>query len=159
MNKSILVGAGVVVGLVGVSFLAKRAMKTEVVAPVAASVVEQAPVAKAAPATVHAFMKVHNNVRKEVAYDPSWANGTGYFDGAIAVPLKKGEVARSLSDDGRRIILIGTENGTAVFFERYTPGDSPLVIVSNLPQEVRSLIPNGSLSSDVFAKAVNDLTC
>lgn len=86
----------------------------------------------------------------QLAYDSTWANGTGYYDGAAsgvtAPKLDAGQVAACITPmpNNRKIILIGlpSNQGNLVFFERYTGGASG-VVVSNkpsgnhLPQEIR----------------------
>jgi len=81
-------------------------------------------------------------------FDLAWANGTGYFNNAVKKPMDVGSVYKTFDDTGRRLLLIGTEHGTVVLFDRYTPGQGPSVIVSNTPRELRDLIPNGALDAE-----------
>ncbi|MNI40728.1 hypothetical protein D3C73_949630 [compost metagenome] len=85
-----------------------------------------------------------------VQYDPKWANGTGYFNGAMDVKLEKGHVAKSIDQHGRRIILVGTEHRTAVLFERYTAGRGAFVIVHNSDSALRNDLPNGNLDLETY---------
>lgn len=91
---------------------------------------------------------------REVAFDPKWKNGTGYFNGAVYadLDLQPGERVRAQCDESDRwIILIGTPLGNAVVFERYTPNTgSPFVLVSNVPDELKDYIPSGAIGENVF---------
>lgn len=64
---------------------------------------------------------------KEVPFNPKWAFGGGYFDGAAmgdeAPLLKAGETVRSQCTKGRKIIIVGTPLGNIVAFQRYTDSD------------------------------------
>ncbi|MNJ77125.1 hypothetical protein D3C77_745480 [compost metagenome] len=68
----------------------------------------------------------------------------------MTVGLANGNIAKATGDCGRRLILIGTEFGTAVFFERYTIGHGPFVVVHNTATQYRDDVPNGSLSVEQF---------
>lgn len=105
-----------------------------------------------------AFDSLYFNCNNLIDFDPRWKNGTDYFNGAMTVGLGKGNMAKSTGDCGRRIILIGTEHGTAVFFERYTIGHGPFVVVHNTASQLRDLIPNGSLDAVQFTAIVAALT-
>lgn len=83
---------------------------------------------------------------KQIDFDPSWKNGTGYFNGATKVEVEVGKTAATVGDCGRRILLIGTEHGSIVLFERYTAGHGPFVVVHNEPFEMRHEIPSGNLT-------------
>ena len=65
-------------------------------------------------------------IHKDIAFDPQWANGTGYYDGAVKakIPeLEVGQVGRSIApgENKRRILIMKTQFGNIVIFERYTP--------------------------------------
>lgn len=153
MNKSIIAGVAATVAIVGTAYLVKRKFSKPTEAPVEAAKAE-------APVVNHSFLKTFDSIKKEIAFDANWANGTGYFNGAIEVALKDGEVAKSVAADGRRMIFVGTATGSAVFFERYTPNNGdPFVVVSNVPNEIRKVVMNGSISSETFIKIMQHLTC
>lgn len=65
---------------------------------------------------------------ERIDYQPSWANGTGYLDGAtkMAPPT----AAAFIDDKQRKGILIPCKGGSLVVFERYSDGDKG-VLVSN----------------------------
>jgi hypothetical protein len=92
----------------------------------------------------------YNRIDTLLDFDPRWKNGTGYFNGAMTVGLANGNMAKATGDCGRRLIMIGTEHGTAVFFERYTIGHGPFVVVHNTASQFREEVPNGSLSVEQF---------
>lgn len=71
------------------------------------------------------FNEVFNLLAKEVSFNPKWGNGTGYFNYAVQgehkVPLKHGELKKSQTPSGRRLLFVGTHLGGIVIFDRYTP--------------------------------------
>lgn len=98
---------------------------------------------------VNAFWNIlyHDDAfgHKDIAFNPDWSNGTGYYDGAVnaEIPeLEVGEIgrARSPAQNNRRILIIKTQFGNVVVFERMTPAEDgtlkgPLAI--NMPDLVR----------------------
>ena len=114
---------------------------------------------------VSTFLSAYSNATK-IAYDPNWANGTGYYDYAVtgehAPHLEEGEVVActSPSPNNRKIVIIGTVFGNVVVFERYTDGASG-VFVSNVPDEVKALfrvLLRGSIEDDMMIELVGDIT-
>ena len=79
------------------------------------------------------FQQVFRETKSEVPFDPSWANGTGYLDGAVNYPLSPGEMAKTTDNYDRRVILIGTRFGTVVVFDRYRGQTDGGVYASNRP--------------------------
>lgn len=79
------------------------------------------------------FQRRFQQIEREVPFDPSWSNGTGYLDGAIHFPLPTGELARSVDLHGRRIILIGTRFGTVAVFDRFVNQTDGGTYVLNKP--------------------------
>jgi hypothetical protein len=67
------------------------------------------------------------NDATDMTFDPQWANGTGYFDHATKALVEPGKVARSVDENGRKIVLFGTEIGALVVFERYSSPESRIV--------------------------------
>lgn len=104
------------------------------------------------------FDALYNSIPTLIDFDPRWKNGTDYFNGAMTVGLARTNMAKSIGDCGRRIILIGTDHGTAVFFERYTLGHGPFVVVNNTASQLRDLIPNGSLDNEQFVAITTTLS-
>lgn len=84
----------------------------------------------------------HNSI-PSIGYNTQWENGTGYLNGAIrgsaAPQLEPGERVKSLSHDGRKIVMVGTNLGNVVLFERYC-GDDSSIVVSNMPQSIKSIL-------------------
>lgn len=98
------------------------------------------------------FMKRYNQTEKVIPFKEEWANGTGYYDGAVDdVKLSPGEEAKSVSPapNNRRMLFIGTHLGTVVLFERYTDGAHGTV-VKNISSDMRRLgmIPDGHIGYD-----------
>lgn len=95
---------------------------------------------------------------EKVDFDPTWPNGTGYFNGAVNHHVEVGDMKAATAADDRRLLLIGTEHGTIVLFERYTEGHGPFVVVSNTPRELKVDVPSGSIDverlAEIFAKYV-----
>ncbi|MNW70890.1 hypothetical protein D3C74_504060 [compost metagenome] len=54
--------------------------------------------------------------------------------------------------------MLGTEHGTAVFFERYTIGHGPFVVVHNTATQLRELVPSGNLDKEAFTTVIAELT-
>lgn len=80
------------------------------------------------------FQRIFREIQTEVPFDPSWANGTSYLDGAVDYPLSPGEMVKTTDNYGRRVIMIGTRFGTVVVFDRYQGQTDGGVYVSNRPQ-------------------------
>lgn len=76
---------------------------------------------------------------------------TGYFEKLVKKDLGHavGTVLRAWTGDtnARRVLILVTQVGNVVMFERYTDGDKG-IIVSNAPQELNTFVPSGSASAD-----------
>lgn len=104
------------------------------------------------------FEELLAKANRSIEFDMEWANGTGYFNGARDVEVPHGEIwtAVAPAPDSRRLVLIGTCVGTIVLFERYTPdGDSPFVVVNNIPLPLRAAVENGSMNADQIFNAAH----
>ena len=82
------------------------------------------------------IQRIFREIQTEIPFDPEWANGTGYLDGAVSYPLPPGGTAKTTDNYGRRVILIGTRFGTVAVFDRYQGQTDGGVYVSNRPQSV-----------------------
>lgn len=75
-----------------------------------------------------------------VPFNPSWSNGTGYYDKAVkddSLNLAKGEIGYSHDPDtDRRLLFLGTRFGNVVVFERFRFGSDTKVNVGNMPGEL-----------------------
>lgn len=84
------------------------------------------------------FDKAFKNTSTVIEYSKEWANGTGYYNGAVrgkAAPvLKSGDRVKCVSDNGRRMVIIGTKLGNVVVFDRYS--ERADIQVCNLPAHV-----------------------
>jgi len=86
-------------------------------------------------------------IEREVAYDASWENGTGYFQTDNIKNIAPGERAKSTDPHGRRMVLIGTRLGTAVVFDRKGSRDG--VVVANIPHNAAKVFDlSSALSGD-----------
>lgn len=58
-----------------------------------------------------------------IPFNPEWSEFGGYFAGAVydaAAPvLTVGQLVSSVAPDGRKLLLLGTELGNVVVFQRY----------------------------------------
>lgn len=103
-----------------------------------------------------AYFNSHfDSIEKEIDYSAEWENGTGYFDNAVySVILNPGEVAKSTSTGGRRLIFVGTRFGTCVFFERFvtTEESEETAVTSNVPRRLNNIITSGSLDYSEFSR-------
>lgn len=104
------------------------------------------------------FNATFNDITTEVEYSPTWDNGTGYFDHAVRADLnlEEGDIVKAVSANDRRIIIVGTAFGNAVFFERYSSeGDvRSNTIVSNVPYQLNKLSPSGSLTENQLSMLI-----
>lgn len=68
------------------------------------------------------FMTVFDKLPK-VDYNPEWANGTGYFDGAVGAKVDR--ICASTDTNGRQIIIVPQRDGdfNIVYFRRYNDGN------------------------------------
>lgn len=111
-----------------------------------------------------AFNALYNKIDKVIPFSESWYNGTGYLDNAVKeVTLQVGERAKTeTTGDGvfkRRVILIGTPVGTAVFFERYLPekdGTRCGTIVNNVPRQLNGFVASGAVSEQDIVNFIGE---
>lgn len=81
------------------------------------------------------FTALYNATPTEVDFDPTWSNGTGYFDNLTDVSFGEGTIVKFTDNIQRRGIIISAKGASVVVFERQKPSDlgrSP-IIVSNSP--------------------------
>lgn len=73
------------------------------------------------------FNQAFDRVTKTLEFKSEWANGTGYLDhvaeGPDAPVLAAGEMAKSIDNFGRPMIIVGLPVGNLVVFRRYTKED------------------------------------
>ena len=78
--------------------------------------------------TTVAFNKAFDHAKK-IEYKSEWANGTGYYNGAVlgddAPKLAIGEIvcAHSPMPNDRKLVIVGTPLGNVVVFQRYSGGE------------------------------------
>lgn len=106
---------------------------------------------------VDLFDATYAAVKNKIPFDPTWANGTGYYNGAAvgknAPQLAPGEMAisRSPEPNNRKIIFVGTRLGNIVVFERYSGGNMG-VYVMNVTPDLRMLgmLPTGAINFEAM---------
>lgn len=104
------------------------------------------------------FNKAFNAIANTVPFSEEWYNGTGYLDHATQlVQLAPNERAVSTTTGGRKVILIGTKQGTVAVFERYTGNDGrdDIVVVSNTPRRMETCLEPGAMSDDGFESVID----
>lgn len=84
-----------------------------------------------------------------IEFKPEWANGTGYFNGAVHEQLDgvDGTVYASIDTQQRKMLLVKTCFGNVVVFQRYSNGGNGTV-VGNVPRELRTWLPSSVWSAD-----------
>lgn len=69
------------------------------------------------------FSSAFGKITDEIEYNRNWSNGAGFHDYAVygenAIVLHSGQVVKSISPGGRRLIFIGSLLGSIVVFDRY----------------------------------------
>lgn len=129
---------------------ASRSVITVTGASVSAVSVSSDDVTPAEQSIASFFNALHDSIPTELPFNANWGNGTGYFDGLqrsqevrSLIPLAG--FAKSLDNNGRKIVVGNTQLGLIVLFERYN--DSPGVVVGHYPIEIeRELHLRGALS-------------
>ncbi len=107
------------------------------------------------------LMDEYLRVTTTLPYDIMYGNGTGYLDGLVHPKdnyeeLAAGQIARMRDDTERLIIVIGTRFGNVVVFQRFIKNSD--VVVSNMPDEVSSLLAGHGHGSSLSADQVIHLT-
>ena len=106
------------------------------------------------------FTAAFDSITTEIPFNKDWSNGTGYFDNAVvgsaAPELAPGQLVKSKTPGGRKIILVGTRIGNVVVFERYD--DDKSVIVANYGSAIAQLgnIKSGALDIDSVCNIVGE---
>lgn len=115
----------------------------------------------------NALFADNTRVSQGLPYNADWENGTGYMDGLEDDPLPTmqfGEVARTTTPKGRRILVVKTRLGNVTVFERYVPQANgkltgPIVINCATPLHRGGLVGNeGSQSVDQLVHIFDDGT-
>lgn len=70
------------------------------------------------------FTAVYDECTVELPFQKEWSNGKGYFSPAVESQCKpvlaNGEVVKSITPGGRRLIFIGTRLGNICVYDRFT---------------------------------------
>ncbi len=94
-----------------------------------------------------------------IAFNPAWKNETGYLDHAAqsqnAPVVPAGKTVKSTDDSGRKILIVGTEFGNFVMFQRYTGDDSVVVSNANIKVRQESNVANGAMSEEDIIKMLD----
>lgn len=86
------------------------------------------------------------------------ANGTGYFDGLTSIdnPFEEGDCAKFTDQYGRVGVVLFTDFGNVVMFQRYK--DNDYVFVSNTAPVFKNIIPDGALNSELVEWMLNSFS-
>ena len=73
------------------------------------------------------FNRAFDQITKTIPYDRTWSDGHGYHTPFLTATdfyfVHVGDVFRSVTPGGRRLIMIKTVYGMVMVSERYMPGD------------------------------------
>lgn len=76
------------------------------------------------------FKNAYDKVQETLVYDPVWSSLRTGFDFAVyrdkTPKLSYGSLVKTMSNEGQRLILIGTRFGNVVVYERFSPGKGVL---------------------------------
>jgi hypothetical protein len=91
-------------------------------------------------------------------FNPKWNSGMGDLNGAIdGAPAPLGLLTKTVTDDGRKVIMVGLDSVSIVVFQRYTDRDD--IIVANFPSIINSLKQLKMSCVMDGAKSKEDLDC
>ena len=94
----------------------------------------------------------------EIPFKEEYHNGTGYLDKLCVEDLSLPVATRfhftMNGQDGRRGVGVVTPVGNIVFFERFSEGFGPAVVVMNYPHGLAGLYPGGQVSADTLSQAM-----
>lgn len=100
------------------------------------------------------FSNTYDKISKVIEYNPSWENNSesssfiSFNSSVDLITLVPGELAKSISSSGHRLIFIGTRFGTIVVFDKYKNQSDNGVYMSNTPNyfTLTKLVPKGPIS-------------
>lgn len=103
------------------------------------------------------FLTVYNTV-KPIPWIKEWCNINSYLPGAVEGPiapkLEEGEMVSSISNKGRRCIIVGTKFGNIVVFERRVAAPNPSLCVSCV--DMLKCKPSYNISFDSVVDYIGD---
>lgn len=89
------------------------------------------------------FLEMFDNLT-EVTYNPQWSIGGYYMPEAVkgkhAPKLQPGAVVSAIDYKGRKIVLVGTDFGNWVVFQRHYADDQGGILVYNAPAGMAALL-------------------
>lgn len=105
------------------------------------------------------FLKRFDQITKEVAFSPTWANGTGYYDGAIkGLVIGHGQVVRCYDNTtDRLLIIVGCRGGNVVIHERYRQGKDGVYVKTDNNHLLQLVgIPTGVVGLQSMIRLLGD---
>lgn len=87
------------------------------------------------PTSIEVFGDHFNRIKETIEFNPLWISSNGYYDYAVNlqkegvdyVQLKPGQEVKCVTDDGHKIIFVGTPLGTLAVFDRFNRYKTPVV--------------------------------
>jgi hypothetical protein len=100
---------------------------------------------------MNAFQSAFSLIQNTIEFKPEFNNGTGYLDGLAALdglftPYEnlmadtnsQKNIYKTITTNGRKVIVVATRHGNVVLFERYN--DNPAVIANHMSDEVKNFL-------------------
>jgi hypothetical protein len=118
-------------------------------------VIERLPVTEAGCIFYNRF----NSVETEIPFNTDWKNGTGYYDGALDIPMVQGNVVKSYDPTSDRLlVIIGCAGGNIVVHERYSGGNTAGVFVKTSENRLLDMvgIPSGAIGLQSMIRLLGD---
>jgi hypothetical protein len=118
-------------------------------------VIERLPVTEAGCIFYNRF----NAIQKEIPFDTNWKNGTGYYDGALDIPMIQGHMVKSYDlTSNRLLVIIGCAGGNIVVHERYGDGNTAGVFVKTSENRLLDMvgIPSGAIGLQSMIRLLGD---
>ncbi len=102
------------------------------------------------------FFENYNAITNHLPFDPEWALTSELFEGIINLDLglEPGSVIGTVDPTGRKLIIVVTRAGNAIFYPRYpdVPLGTTVDILSNVPSALEGICPKGPISGHLLAR-------
>ena len=108
------------------------------------------------------FNDLFTAIQDVIPYDRGWSNGVGFHSHAVSGPaapkLSAGQMVKSISPGGRRMVFLGTSDGNVVIYDRYCITEKKQAFVYNAPQSYVDIVkyPQETLLDGATLKFIID---
>lgn len=105
------------------------------------------------------FYNRFNSIEKQIPFEDKWKNGTGYYDGALDIPMVPGTMVKSYDPTSDRLLaIIGCAGGNIVVHERYSDGNTAGVFVKTSENRLLEMvgIPTGAIGLQSMIRLMGD---